>query len=262
MSIDIPKDFDVYKQDLEVNELFVRDKLQLNIENWVKFRFTIHVGNNVENLVSDQIISEDVKESYRELAKSHYEVITSLGCCKLALDNVKSYIRTAPLIYKKELKDFYFHIGCLLDNLAHLIYILNDSNSATETNKYGHQVRHWIDWGQLKDYDEYKIYKRDSNLNGIINIRNMITHSWKIPEVYDKITRKGPYWPLKIRTERVYYWPYDEYYKMFKKYKKWILILETVENDLKFIERFQNDIFGKLIKSVHIFEKNYSIEII
>jgi len=262
MSIPIPNDFNVYNQQLEVNEICIRDELRLNILNWAKFRYTIHVGNNAQYLQSDITISDNVKDSYREMAKSHYEVITSLGCCKLSLDEIHENIRNNPLKYKKSLKDFYFHIGCLLDNLARIIYIICDSNSADAVDRRGRFIRHWIDWTHLGAYPGFIKIKQSILLKGIKNIRNMITHSWKIPEMYLRETNQGPFWPLAIRRARVYLWPYDERSTLFKRYRKWISIQDTVDRDFRYIEYLQNVIFSKLIRRVAIFENNYNLKII
>lgn len=67
--VKLPKGFDYRKVDLDVVEKHIRDVLQVNVENWVKFRHVIHVGNNASNLNAKHPIPEEVKASYRELAK-------------------------------------------------------------------------------------------------------------------------------------------------------------------------------------------------
>ena len=154
MVLHIPADFNARTQQLDVNETFIRDELNLQIENWARFRHTINIGNDASNLHSVQPVSGDIQEAYRELGKSHYEVITSLGCIKLSLEEIKKCPLLHRLQFKKSVKDFYFHSGCLLDNLARLIYIINDANSATATNRRGF-IRHWVDWGSLNNYVGY-----------------------------------------------------------------------------------------------------------
>lgn len=78
MVLQLPTNFDVSTQELDVNETFIRDELKLRIENWAQFRYLIHVGNDANNLYSPQPISKEKKEAYRELGKPHYEVIVSL----------------------------------------------------------------------------------------------------------------------------------------------------------------------------------------
>jgi hypothetical protein len=50
MVLRIPSDFDVHSEQLDDSEKFIRDVLGLDIENWARFRYTIHVGNLADNL--------------------------------------------------------------------------------------------------------------------------------------------------------------------------------------------------------------------
>lgn len=259
MALKIPINFDVRTQHLDPNETFIRDNLNLEIENWARFRYTINIGNDASNLHSRSSIAEEVKEAYRELAKSHYEVVTSLGCTKLSLAIAYQTLAIHPLPFKKSVKDFYFHAGCLLDNLARLIYIINDPNSATERYSKGLLVRHWIGWGGLRDYPRYTRLKRSRRLGGIINIRNNLTHSWSCPIVAD--ANGIPYWPLAARTKRDHLWPYDERQTMFRQYRRWLPLLPMMESDFEFVESFQNTVFGKLVRDVRKFERNYGVKI-
>ncbi|MBU0519685.1 hypothetical protein KJ564_12215, partial [bacterium] len=83
MARKIPDDFDVSKEKLVTFETIIRDDLKLNIENWAKFRYTINVGTMAKNLKGRGYIKVGVKDAYRELGKSHYEVVTSLGYAAL-----------------------------------------------------------------------------------------------------------------------------------------------------------------------------------
>lgn len=263
MALKIPSDFDVRTLDLDGNEEFIRDNLNLEIENWARFRYTINIGNAARNLHSKSSIPKEVKEAYRELAKSHYEVITSLGRAKLSLQIASLYPTIHRLLFTKSVKDFYFHAGCLLDNLARLIYIINDQNSAAERydKRYrkGSLVRHWIDWGELRNYPGYTRLKRSRQLREIIKIRNNLAHSWSCPIKFDK---KGiPGWPLAARTKRDHPWPYDERETIIRRYKRWLPILQMMGSDFEFVESFQNNVFGKLVRDVREFERNYRVEI-
>src|SRR5262245_61392094 len=110
MTIKIPRDFSVASDQLDANEQIIRDELQLDVTKWAKFRYTIAVGNNANRLISknQSSIPDDVKEAYRELAKSHYEVVTSLGAARVSYDLFLATIDN-PLCFKKSTKDFYFH---------------------------------------------------------------------------------------------------------------------------------------------------------
>jgi len=220
------------------------------------------MGNDANNLHSKSSIAEEVKEAYRELAKSHYEVVTSLGRAKLSLQMASWYPAIHFLLFTKSVKDFYFHVGCLLDNLARLIYIINDPNSATATQRRRGSlvlVRHWVDWGSLGDYPGYSRLKRSRKLREIINIRNNLTHSWSCPIAIDKMGVPG--WPLAARSKRDHLWPYDEREIMFRQYRRWLPLLPMMESDFEFVEDFQNNVFGKLVRDVRKFERNYGVEI-
>jgi len=260
MALHVPVDFDVQAQKLDVNEIIVRDHLKLDITNWAKFRYVIKIGNDSTNLRPlGGAIPPSVKDSYRELAKSHYEVVTSLGCVRLSYELAAHFSQTNPLQLKKSVKDFYFHIGCVLDNLARIIYILNDPNSATATTKAHRLVRHWIDWGGLPNYAGYVRIRRSKTLREMVNIRNAFTHSWSCP--FGVAPNGVLLWPKAIRTKRDYYWPQDEPQIIRKKYRRWFPVLSGLKNDLEFIERFQSRVFAKLIKDVEKFERHYNLVI-
>lgn len=259
MALQITANFDVHAQALDENEAFIRDVLNLQIENWAKFRHTINIGNNADKLYSENIITENVKEAYRELAKSHYEVVTSLGCAKLSLEMASQYPNIHHLQFKKLVKDFYFHTGCLIDNLARLIYIINDPNSANARTRRRVYRRHWVDWGSLENYTGYTRLKLSKQLKEIINIRNTLTHSWTCPISFRD--NNVPHWPFAIRYKRDHLWPYDELDVMQKKYRRWDPLLTMMRYDFEFIEGFQNTVFSKLIRDVRKFERNYGVEI-
>ena len=259
MAIPIPDDFDVMRQNLDANETYVRDVLRVNIENWARFRHTIDLGLHAENLHSDEPIAEDVKEAYRELGKSHYAVVCALGHTRIGLKRVgQAFHELSPLYWDKSLKDFYYHTGRILDNLARLIYILNASDSASATNRRGY-IRHWIDWGQLERHVVLDRYDGGEQLREIHNMRNVLTHSWDCPTVVGE--DRVPRWPVTVRTERDHLWFYDEREQMIERYQEWVPIFPMVFEDFQFLERFQNDVFGGLVVDVGRFEENYGVEI-
>ena len=146
MAIPIPDNFDVNAQLLDANESFIRDQLGLDVGNWARFQYAINVGVNADNLhFRSGAVVESVSEAYRELGKSHYEVISSLGSAKLLLDSAIQ-VGSNDLLIRTLSKALYFHIGCLLDNLARLIYIINDPNSSnavyTSGQRRGQLIRH------------------------------------------------------------------------------------------------------------------------
>ncbi len=262
MAIKIPAEFDVTMIDLDPIETRIRDSLRLDITNWAKFRHTINIGANAGVLSSPIPIPNQVKQAYLEMGKSHYEVITSLGCVQLSLDIARQAHPEDYLLFKKSYKDFYFHNGCLLDNLARLIYIVVDPQSATATFARGWRAgmfkRHWIDWGQLGSYTGYQRLKRSKQLKEIINIRNGFTHGWMCPFYRDRRTGVLS-WPLAIRTRRDFYWPHGEPASMRRVYRRKMPILDMMRDDVSFIERFQAIAFEKLVRGVELFERNNNV---
>lgn len=259
MSVKIPIDFYSINQGLDSCETFIKNCLNINIDGWAKFRWTIHIGNaaNVLKNKNNEKISKQIKLCYIELAKSHYEVVTSLGCLKLSLNQLKGK-HDVQLSFVKSIKEFYYHAGRMLDNFARLIYIINDKNASIEINprKKSCLMRYWIDWVGLINYNGYKIFKNNKQLKEIINIRNILTHSWSFP-AYDNGEQLC--WPKAIRNRRDLYWPYDEIGNMNRYYKKWLPIVTNIEDDYKFLEKIQNQIFYRLIKDVKKFENNNNI---
>jgi len=259
MAIPIPSDFDFRTIPLDDNEIFIRDQLGLNIDHWARFRHAIGIGLDADNLHGEHgaPVTENVKSAYRELGKSHYEVVTSLGYIALSLDLARNSQENL-LMFQKSCKDFYFHTGCLLDNLARLIYILNDPGSASELYRQQVPMRHYIGWGQLKGYSGHNRAMRSEKLRGIKNIRNCLTHSWKIPFRIDQ--HDNMYWPLAVRSDKSFLWPYDEP-EFKRRYRKWIPILPMMESDLRFLEGFQDERFRRLIKDISQFESSNKVKI-
>jgi hypothetical protein len=201
MAVDIPSDFDFRVINLDPQETFVRDVLEVDISKWAEFRHSIMIGNKAEYLhPAPGPITGDVRSAYRELAKSHYEVVKSLGFIRLTL-NIALHVQSAPWYlfnFEKIKLDFYFHAGRMLDNLARLIYIIIDPEAAYKTNRRGHYIRHWIDWSDFKKrrYPGYTRITRSEQIRGIVNIRNVLVHGWSIPTKVEGVIH---FWPKAIR---------------------------------------------------------------
>lgn len=264
MSIKILKNFDYKKEELDGAEILVRDLLNVNIENWCKFRRAINVGLDPNNLKSENIISKEIKDSYIELAKTHYLIVCHLGILKISLGECERNLKEYGILYfKKSIKEFYFFFGTILDNFARLIYIINDPKSSSALIKKGKKYkRHWIDWGTLSIYPGYKKYKRNKKIKGIVNLRNIFAHSWDIIFINKNGTMCFPEKHRKERINPIWFYKYEE--KEFKnKYKgKYIPILEMMANDFIFLEKFQNELFKKLRLDIKKFEKNNNLEIV
>lgn len=245
--------FNYKDEQLDYNERYIRDIYNLDIENWAKFRYVINVGVDTANVVGT--MDQNVIDSYVELGKGHYEVICSLGYSKYALDQYNEADLFAKL---KSLKDFYFHAGSLLDNIARLIYIIKVPGSATKKDIKGNLQRHWIDRGSLLKGHAPVIaaYKADLDtdiIRQIVNVRNAITHYWKIPTADGK-------WPLsELSTRRAFAWPYSE--ASFRSYSNWTPISLILQSHFVEIMNAQSNIFEKLIADIADYESDNNIQI-
>jgi hypothetical protein len=244
--------------------MYFRDALHIDMTNWAKFRHTIRIGNNAACLhPTSGMVSEDVKEAYRELAKSHYAVIRSLGWAKLSLAYADEKVLPNFVVQEKSERDFYFYLGRLLDNLARLIYIINDPQSPANQS-----TRHWIGWGTFLrkrnknrfNYPGYIYIKRSQRVREIKNIRDVLTHGWTVPKRINPSTGQV-FWPVAIRYSRDFLWWYDEKDELLKRYRKWIPVKQMMYEDFVYIEQFQSKVFAKLTRDVRRFEKNHGVEI-
>lgn len=262
----IPSDFDANKEALDSNELLIRDTLNVKIDNWAKFRFSIHTGNSSDVLLSSNPIDGDVKQAFIELAKSHYEVVNSIGSAKFNLSELQTLDKT-KLDYlfraNKGLKEFYIHLGSVFDNLARLIYILNIADSSSK-KKGSKLIRHWIDWPQLsKDYSfsNYNSIINNPILKEILSLRNNYIHNWRAVIFVDFQT-KDLFLSNQIRVDRNYLWNYEESTEFNNKYKNDLKpFIQFMSDDFTFVEDCQNMIFEQLIADLSIFETNYGLKI-
>lgn len=264
MALKIDKNFDYKKELLDGNEIFVRDFLKVNVENWCKFRKIINVGLDPDNLKSSNPIEKEIKDAYVELAKTHYLIVKHLGILKISLGEFEKNLQELGGLYvARSIKEFYFFVGTILDNFARLIYIVNDVGAAFEKNKHGNFVRHWIDWNDVKRkrYYGYKGIFENKNVNEMVHLRNIFTHSWDIIMVNNNGILSIPEKHRKERMNPIWFYKHEE--KEFKaKYRgRYIPILKMIEDDYKSIEKFQNEIFKKLYRDVKKFEKNNNLEI-
>lgn len=268
MAIPIPNNFDYKLIALDPIETEIRDSLDINIENWAKFRHVIAAGTDSKSLRSNLNISSDIKNSYLELGKSHYEVVTSLGIAKLSLNSLlRSPANT--LQFKKDLKEFYFHAGSILDNLARLIYIINIPNAPTATDQWG-KIRHSLYFSKLKKQNQihlkgYKLVINNAQVKEIMNIRNSLAHSWP-PITYHQTSTGKKFFDYKmVRKKEYYLWPHDvDEIKKLKKIKrrKKIEVSVMVQKDWRTIESLQSKIFKYLYRDIRKFEANHNLIII
>jgi hypothetical protein len=258
MAIPIPPDFNYRNEHLDIIEQMVRDAFQLNVENWAKFRSAIHIGNDSSNLQGVSV-SDDVKAAYRELGKCHYEVVSSLGFCKLAMFDMTV---GGILVVKKAIKDFYFHGGSLLDNLSRIIYIINIADATfanTKKTGMGDYARHAITRGKLldkkyaSDIAAYLPHIDSPLIDEFSLTRHAIAHYWTIP------IRNGE-WPRDQLRIRAFAWPYDE--TEYQKYSGWQPIVKIITEHFEELIRAQDAIFALLVTDTAKFEANNNVTII
>ncbi|WP_448697850.1 hypothetical protein ACFGVR_13670 [Mucilaginibacter sp. AW1-3] len=271
MAIKIPESYDYRILEFDPLEMSVRDDFNVDIENWAKFRHTITASVNSNSLVSRSPINTNVKSSYVELSKTHYEVVTMLGAVKMSLIALEEYAGKNDLIFKKSFKEFYMHAGSVLDNLSRLIYIVNMPNSANEVDRYGRFKRHSIGYGQLSklylankaNLKGYGNISRHRVMHEIKNVRNNFTHSWS-PVMFIDSTTGNYLWPIAMRKKEQYYlWPHDneEIRRIKREYRKKLPVIDLVKNDWLELEQFQNMVFKRLYMDIKKFERNYNLKI-
>ncbi len=253
----IPQTFDFTRELLDPHETFIRDVLKLDIEEWAKFRWIINCGTDRKNISGKNYEDKNVIESYLELGKCNYEVICSLGYCKVALDEYKKY--TSSFIGQKSTKDFYFHAGAFLDNLSRIIFIVTINNAPSKTTNSGKLIRHIIDRGDLINKhitdtaNKYCVALTSDEIEEIVNVRNIITHYWKIPQ-------KNMSWPKSnLKSIKALAWPYSE--PDYNHYSGWTSIGEIMEDHLNSLIKVQKNIYSFLVSDIVNFEKNNLITI-
>lgn len=257
MGIAIPPNFDYRKELLNYNELVIRDVFRLKVENWTKFRFSIHVGTETTNLTGENV-SEESKDAYLCLGKCHYEVVCSLGYAYKAFQD--AHIEN-PFICEKAIKEFYFHGGALLDILSRIVFIMNIPDSHLTKNKRGMYDKHLIDRGTLINNKhkthiaDYLPFFESGLILELINVRNSMAHYWRIPNM------NGTMWPRsELKKTKAFAWPYDEL--DFNNYTDWQSITQIIKEHFAELESVQNDIFGLLIRDIPKFEKIAGVTII
>lgn len=264
--------FDYKKEPLDPLETAVRDELGVNIEGWVKFRRSINCGSSVKSEIlafdpGQQSVNK--QDAFLDLGKSNYEVVCCLGFAKQAFDDIRT-LRveryTELLRFMRLSKEFYFHAGSVLDNLARLIYIINDkdSHSAPVSKKNTTLRRRYISWGDIeKDiaakHPDYVRFVNDKDMQEFRYIRHFLTHVWAPPKRLEKGELQ---WPEEIRSARVYAWPHDPLDDPDYKALTFVSIIKMLESDWVALERFQNQLFDQISSDVTSkFEPNYGCKI-
>ncbi len=265
-----------YKRDttLNSNELYIRDNLNCNIEGFTEFRRIINCGSNETHLTFTSTVpplehSQRI-DTYLDLGKSIYEVVCCLGFARLDLEDLGSLTvkklgngRPEPgsyLPFLKLCKEFYFHSGCVMDNLSRLIYIINDPARNNEAGKFKQPLRRSIGWGDLRQpngkkrgrYPQYRSIISDPDLNKLLMVRHFLTHVWSPPQEFDVDDRIC--WPEKLGSRRVYVWPYNSHEATDYSALTFMPVLSFIQKDFSTLERIQNQIFKQLVIDEPAFE--------
>jgi hypothetical protein len=254
MAIPIPPDFDYHKEQMDDYEKLVRDVFHLNVENWAQFRHTIGVYTNPERL-QGSVISDELKEAYRELGKCLYEVILPLGYCNLAFLEIH-FVNSFAI--RKAIKDFYFHGSVLLDNLSRIIYIVNDPGAVSAKGRTGDYVRHRIDRSDLiRNYAthvrSYISHIANPRIDEFSNVRNAMAHYWGIP--FD-----NGQWPRDQLQHKAFAWP--TYEPKYETYSGWTPVPVILNDHFQELTKAQDAVFGLLVNDVEKFETNNSVTIV
>mgnify|MGYP000864574131 CR=1 FL=1 len=267
----------LYKRDTTLNEkeIYIRDNLDCNIEGFTEFRRIINCGTSETHLTwgAGTVSAADRSnrtDTYLDLGKTLYEVVCCLGFAKLALEDLSTTTvvklpngkaeASSYLPYLKLCKEFYFHAGCLIDNLARLIYIINDPSRNDEPGQFGGPLRRSIGWGQLRPpngrkrgaYPAYSGFISDPDLDCLLMVRHFLTHVWSPPQKFDTSDRIC--WPEDVRTQRVFVWPYNSHEATAYSALTFVPVLTMVEKDFLTLERFQNQVFKQLVTDEPAFE--------
>lgn len=293
MSVAIPPDYNIQSEQLDPIEAAVRALPNIDLSNWGKFRFAIHTGTDIRSLhfslrqdgqPSCSVPTAAVDQAYAETGKAHHEIIRALYFMEVSYETVEQQhaqmFSQGQLVFPpyglfcKAVKDFYFHCGSILDNFGRLIYIFNDPEAAATTTKQERERRR-IGWGNVTAMDnnrtppvrqrnyanKYITGATESNLEGIKNVRNLLTHSWKLPEVK---TPTDLSWPETVRTDEDFPW-WQEDAQLATNVQNGataiISILQAVKDDYQFLFTYQSTAFEQLRHDILDFETRYSVEI-
>ncbi len=267
----IPENFDVYDNTARGfggDEIQIRDEFKIDITSWAKFRHAIRIGLNSKFLISSNgtSVPEEIKEAYRELGKSHYEIIKCVGHAHISFSQFKSEYESRAnfLLIEKTFKEFYFHLGFILDTFSRIVFILNHPESGTLEKRKGIPRRHFIGWSDLiRDYANHSSFKQyqsiftSNELEGIKNIRNNYTHGWA-PIAF--VTDSDILIPDEIREYNRFFWHYDEW-NDYSKYHYNHSMLEIASTDWEYLLELQSRLFSQAITDLDSFETNHNVYI-
>jgi hypothetical protein len=293
MVVAIPPDYDVNSEQLDVIEQAVRTTPGIDLNNWGKFRTVIHTGTERRSLhfAADPttgrprctIPTSSIDEAFIETGNANYEIIRSLYC--MGIGHAEANAQYTRLfqegrlvfppygLFCKSVKDFYFHCGCMLDSFGRLIFIFNDPAIAANTKQITQRRR--INWGTVVGMDNnttpptrQKAYANtyintanEDRLEGIKNVRNLLTHSWKLPKI---IRGSDLEWPANVRSDENFPWWHEDTQLLADVQNgrvATISIIHTIREDYQFLIQYQSAAFEQLRQDVAKFEARYFLEI-
>ncbi len=253
----LPNDFNYKKEILDSYETYVRDILAMPIEQWVKFNYRVHSADKVSVLFAQKIIPEELQQTFLEIGRRHKEVLLSLGYAKISLLETQQNIQADRFKCTKSAKEFYFHLGTILDSLARITFLINYADAPTKRNLQGKLIRHFID---------FSIFRNDYNLTGYRKLFNQKTIK-EIEVLKNNFQQNEPspfifadkgkelLFPVSLRNASKP-WSVELYNARFRKY---VSLSKMLEEDFNVIQNFQSALYEKLFQEVDKFEKVHKL---
>lgn len=281
--ITVPTDYDVIDDaSLDVVERHVTDDLGIDLQEWGAFRRAIKTGTEVQYLHFLQDAAGNllctvpvdlVERAYEETGKTHYEMVRSLGFAHLSRNQATQLHAGVAAIntkmqFDKSVKDFYFHLGSFLDSLSRLMFIFNRVQNVTTAGN-----RERVNFGNESQMNSPTLVQNPTTypfkylgtflaqLREIKNVRNAITHSWKIPEI---IANNLYHYPSTVRTQTNFQWWHEDPALVANVEAGTVAllpILQMLENDYQTMIQYQSFAFGILRADIPAFEHNHGVEI-
>lgn len=212
-----PPNLAINTGELDGNERFIVSSLGVDALAWFRFRYAIAVGTNADVVTSTlsppAVISDDLRTLYCDFGRNHYDVICSLGAAKQLQVNASFSAAAPPLHVHIHLKGIYHNLGCCLDALSRIVYVLCFADALTK--RPGNPpdwrwFRHKVDWGMVGKMAlpaSFTAAFSNSTIKEIQNIRNTLTHGW-MPQATVGSSGKL-HWPDHVCTARDIPWADD-----------------------------------------------------
>ena len=265
--------FDFANEQLDALEDAARRLFEVDILSWQKFRYVINSGTLRSKIgySSDWCgpANPSIEDAYLDIGKSNTEALCSLT---MALFSARQFNDRDALAFRLHSKAFYFHAGCFLDSIARIIYIMTDDYSLVKQETMeGVKVpsRRLWDWGKLSrrasgNPQELRClhsFITAGDLDEIIRVRHVLTHSWQPP--FDIDESGSIAWPLCVRQKRMFYWPHDpiERAALNTECPNWEPVSTMIQRDQKALIRFFGEVFPALETCWKAYSARHQFEI-